>query len=542
MHARVLAALCPLAASVTALAPPPAAGTASVTVLVIDGRGFGHGVGMPQDGAFWMARGGASTNAILGHFYPGTNLGRATGNVRVAVQTSPTLDAVLAFPDGGQVRDGQSGATSAGFPISVPPGGQVRVWFDGSRYFASQPLGAPPQPASGGPSRGSVTVATARTPGQSPIPTTPTTSPRSTTTLLPPRPQVGPTTTTAPPPATTAPKPSSKPPTTAPAASSTRSLWALPPSGGTVAVPARQRRYRGALEALAAPGALRLVNQLDVEQYLLGMGEVRDGSWPAAALQAQAIVARTYALRAMAASGELCDTDRCQVYLGQQAEYGAMDEAVAGTRGRVVVYGIGLASTVYSANGGGISATPEEGFGTSAKAYPYLRSVRYTTGDPGPWTMRVGLSDIAARFTYKGEVTGVRITKTGPSGRATEVTLDGSAGSQTLEGTRFATGLGLRSTLFAFRIEQADTAPPPPPPADILQAPPDQLAPASAATTDAPAATASESTSVSRRLHVKPAPDRRLLIVLSALALAAVMSGAAATRRPHAAPVKRRLD
>ena len=57
--------------------------------LVIEGRGFGHGVGMAQDGAYWMGRAGASTEEILGHFYPGTGIGRATGSVRVAVHTTP---------------------------------------------------------------------------------------------------------------------------------------------------------------------------------------------------------------------------------------------------------------------------------------------------------------------------------------------------------------------------------------------------------------------------------------------------------------------
>src|SRR5256714_5728705 len=293
MHSRVLAALCPLAASVSAFAPPLPPGAASVAVLAIDGRGFGHGVGMPQDGAFWMAKGGATTNAILGHFYPGTNLGRGSGSVRVEVLTSPTQDAILAFPEGGQVRDGQSGAASAGCPISVPPGGQVRVWFDGASYFASQPLGGPPRASSGGAGGGYAVASTARTPGQSPIPTTPTTAPppaRSTTTLLPRRPPVVATTTTAPPPATTTPKPSTpKPATATPPASAARPLWAIPAAGATVGVPARQRQYRGSLEAVAAPGALRLLHQLHVEQDPLGMGEVRDGSWPSAALQAPTI-------------------------------------------------------------------------------------------------------------------------------------------------------------------------------------------------------------------------------------------------------------
>ena len=78
-----------------------------------------------------------------------------------------------------------------------------------------------------------------------------------------------------------------------------------------------------------SPRACDFVNQVNVETYLRGMGEVRNPSWPTASLRAQAIASRTYALRAMAANGELCDTQRCQVYIGSDAEYSAMDKAVA---------------------------------------------------------------------------------------------------------------------------------------------------------------------------------------------------------------------
>ena len=123
MRSRALAALCPLAASAAVIGTPAGSPAAtSVTVLVVEGKGFGHGVGMAQDGAFWMGKAGATTNAILGHFYPGTNLGRATGTVKVGVHSSGSQDAVLAFPNGGQLRDGQSGPTSNGFPISVVAG------------------------------------------------------------------------------------------------------------------------------------------------------------------------------------------------------------------------------------------------------------------------------------------------------------------------------------------------------------------------------------------------------------------------------------
>src|SRR3954451_17882412 len=89
---------------------------AAVPVLVIDGKGFGHGVGMAQDGAYWMGRDGASSKDIIGHFYPGTSLGTGRGDVRVVVLPATSADLDLAFPDGGEVRDAPSGTQSTGFP------------------------------------------------------------------------------------------------------------------------------------------------------------------------------------------------------------------------------------------------------------------------------------------------------------------------------------------------------------------------------------------------------------------------------------------
>src|SRR5262249_58578316 len=125
---------------------------------------------------------------------------------------------------------------------------------------------------------------------------------------------------------------------------------------GTVTLVQRSRSYRGVIEAMASGSSLRLVNQLDVEAYLKGMGEVRDPSWPQAALRTQAVAARTYAMRAMAAGGEICDDTHCQVYLGAQAEDAAMDKAVDATAKQVVMFDTQLASTVDSADGGGDSA------------------------------------------------------------------------------------------------------------------------------------------------------------------------------------------
>lgn len=231
-----------------------------------------------------------------------------------------------------------------------------------------------------------------------------------------------------------------------------------------MAIPARGRSYRGVLVAVGDGGSLRVVNHVDVEQYLRGMGEVLDPNWPAAALRAQAIAARTYALLAAKGGVELCDDQECQVYLGSQAEYGAMDRAVAATRGQVLLFRSSLAATVYSANAGGVSATPEEGFGRPGQDYPYLRTAPYPTRDPFPWTVKLALRDVAARVRYPGQLAAVRVAGYGPSGRVVQVALEGTAGPRTMSGIDFDKALDLRSTLFTVRLEQADAAPPPPPP------------------------------------------------------------------------------
>jgi stage II sporulation protein D len=196
-------------------------------------------------------------------------------------------------------------------------------------------------------------------------------------------------------------------------ATSAEPLWAIPAGDGPIAVPARDRAYRGVVQALGP--RLRLVNEVDVETYLKGMAEV-PSSWPAAAQQAQAVAARTWALRAMAASGEVCDDERCQVYVGATQESAGQTAAVDATRGRVLTHSGALAATVYSSDAGGVTALPSEGFGTSDAGYPYLTTVAYDTPDPLPWSVAVALADVAARFGYAGALTDVHVSSSRTSG------------------------------------------------------------------------------------------------------------------------------
>ncbi len=61
-----------LAALVALLVLPPSAGAG--TVFLLDGRGWGHGVGLGQWGAEGYARHGDAYERILAHYYPGTAL------------------------------------------------------------------------------------------------------------------------------------------------------------------------------------------------------------------------------------------------------------------------------------------------------------------------------------------------------------------------------------------------------------------------------------------------------------------------------------
>jgi SpoIID/LytB domain protein len=454
-----------LAALLAAL--PAARAQSGIPVVVLDGRGFGHGVGLAQWGAKYMADAGTRHEDILAKFYPGTELSTASGTIRVAVYTSPDNRSTLDFPYGGEVRSSPGGEQAAGFPVQVGPGGSVIITYDGAYHVtpavtaqaASKPViyegptsaeqvcgipftpPCPPpttQPPDGGGGGGCVVLCSPTTPPPTTVPpdtTTPDTTPPPS---QPGDPGTGGGTTTA---------------------SSSAPVWAV--SNGTTGVAERGRHYRGLIEATAGGGPLRLVNQLDVETYLKGMGEV-PSTWPLEAIAAQAVVARTYALRAMSFSGELCDYDLCQVYIGADREAAGQNEAVDATQGQVVTYGGGLATTVYSADAGGITATPLEGFG-SETMYPYLQVVRYDTPDPLPWRSEVALSDVASRFGYPGSVTDVKVGQAGPSGRALQVTLDGSSGPFAVDGRKFAASLGLRSTLFQPTITTDDNVPPPPP-------------------------------------------------------------------------------
>jgi stage II sporulation protein D len=146
-----------------------------------------------------------------------------------------------------------------------------------------------------------------------------------------------------------------------------------------------EARYPGGLAVRSADdGTLSITLTLTFERYLEGIAEVPP-SWPTAALDAQVIAARTYALAHIGWTGQqgetlqtpICATTDCQVYGGIPVppvpDIRRWDAAVERTRGQVLLYGDRPADTVYFSTSNGHTYGNDQVFGSAP--LPYLRPV-----------------------------------------------------------------------------------------------------------------------------------------------------------------------
>ncbi len=125
----------------------------------------------------------------------------------------------------------------------------------------------------------------------------------------------------------------------------------------------KARLFPGSLQVQPnAYGTYTLVNNVPLETYLRGVVPYEIGNnAPMPALEAQAIIARTYALRNIrrfaADNYQLCANTHCQVYFGLKGVSASTDKAIATTRGMVVTYKNQLVDALYSASTGGVTAS-----------------------------------------------------------------------------------------------------------------------------------------------------------------------------------------
>ena len=353
---------------------------------VIDGRGFGHGVGMSQYGAYGYAlREGRDFRWILAHYYPGTNVGRvATARVRVVLRDTraPKVCGATRARDAGgrsiRLRDTRT------YAFTALGAAKLRV-TDTANGLTRARLRAPVRVTGG--------VSTC--------------------------------------------------------------------IRGEAINGVRNGSYRGALRLHRREGrSILAVNELGLESYLYGVVAAEmPSSWATEALKAQAVVARSYALRGRIPDREydLYPDVRSQVYRGIAGEDAAAIAAVRATRALAVRYGVEIGQTFFHSTSGGRTAGNEEGFG-GGLPIPYLRPVDDPYDDLSPvhtWSVRFTDREMARKLrdVRLGELQDVKVTETTETGRAATVDVVGEEGTAQISGLELRRLLDLRSHWFAIRRE-----------------------------------------------------------------------------------------
>lgn len=241
------------------------------------------------------------------------------------------------------------------------------------------------------------------------------------------------------------------------------------------------RRYRGTIDIMPdGEGGAAVINRVDLEEYLRGVlpGEIgsRDPR-DRAALQAQAVAARSYAAARMGERRPQYDvtaTVSDQVYGGMSAELPETDDAVRATRGLVLTWGDRIITAPYHSHGGLVTAAADEVFWKRG-AEPYLRPVDDHTSSGGcycdasgsrGWERRFSTDDVRrllaqygrdAGVSSAGQVSSARVVSRGPSGRVTLLQLETTDGRVQLHGNdiRFilrTDGAILPSTSFSLEL------------------------------------------------------------------------------------------
>jgi stage II sporulation protein D len=187
-------------------------------------------------------------------------------------------------------------------------------------------------------------------------------------------------------------------------------------------------------------GAIR---DMPMEEYLLGVvaGEMKN-DWPIEALKAQAIIARTFALKfiedkggSMYEGADLStDVQECQAYLPQDINDRVRD-AIEETRGEVITYEGELTYAWFHAHAGGQTAQAKEGLEWEGEEPPYIKSVPSTESPDAPeenraWEAAFSLDQVKQAlddmgFSF-GEIQSVSLGERGPSGRATTLEINGT--------------------------------------------------------------------------------------------------------------------
>ncbi len=416
----------PSASPVAAPVPSPAATVSGPTILgetvTFHGRGYGHGVGMSQYGARGRALAGEDAGTILTHYYQGAVLASIdpATRIRVLVQSRWLASGAAPLVIFGRVT-----------PWSIDELGST---FPSDARLRLIPLTSGDAVATAGQWRLLIEAADGAVLFDAPAPLDFTVR--------------------------------------ATADDGRLQLWSKP---------TRYDRYRGSLRVLIQTATrVSVVNDVAVEQYLGGVVPIEmPPAWPSAALQAQAIAARSFAARRLrpgVSYFDVPDGSSSQVYRGALAEHPSTSAAIAATTALVLMSGSTIANALFHSTGGGATESNENVYTSASgkrtgKPVSYLRGSLDRAADGTPfdalapyasWATRTySRAQLSAWFatdprTNVGDLTALDLQDRGVSGRLVSVTLIGSLGSRTVSGEIFravfnarrpATERSLKSTL-----------------------------------------------------------------------------------------------
>lgn len=202
------------------------------------------------------------------------------------------------------------------------------------------------------------------------------------------------------------------------------------------------------------------IETMSLEKYIEGViAQEMEPDWPMEALAAQAIASRTLTISAIEAGTikKLHNADvstskeELQAFAPQKVN-DSVRQAVARTRGEVLLYAGGLVNAIYSSSNGQISATKEESFPKEITYdTPYFQpitddSFKYTPENIKSWTVKIPGSEVASAIGYSGNPADIKILEKGPSGRILFI----GAGDKKMYGSDFRRAVGydrLKSTL-----------------------------------------------------------------------------------------------
>jgi SpoIID/LytB domain protein len=434
-HSRLARIAATLTAAILITALPAASGAAAKSFTFLGG-GFGHSVGMSQYGAYGMARDGYDWQEIISHYYTGTTIVEASPQI-----IDPPLWVGLTQEKGRVDFTVVAIGSGSPAPVTVTRGAKTLTASVGDTITIEH-LGnntcrvtTPSGSLQGGCS------VDLEWDGWSGDPTTAL--------------ELG---------------------------GCTLTNWNSP--GGNTQQPCTYARGTMHVRPDNNTQSVDVALEIDIEDYVLGISE-SPYSWGSyggmAALQAQAVAARSYALHRSIDRGNPADRNWCwcdvydtsidQVYVGWGHGTQEWIDAVESTRHMIGTHASEThqgapmpIEAFYSSSTFGWTENSEDGF---IAFVPYLRSVDdhwsqlpEVNNGSARWNREFTGSQLASKLSGVSSVTDVEITKCSSTGAALEITFHGSHGSKAFE-TRLLRGmLGLRS----MQVYNVGSPPPQTPP------------------------------------------------------------------------------